>query len=188
MAATRTQMPPTGGYPGFRFWNELGLMYTNGLQGQVDSLSRLWSTLQGNSKDKASEALGDLAQLMQRSFNLMEDLFFLPFRTFERDRPAWASLVWDKKVAADAPNDTIDLTRRLVYGAKVYHTPLQGMGGGGSIPASAISVEPDSTGAKLQLTIDGKALKGLPPGSYVGVAYTASQDPPIAVIMLTITD
>jgi hypothetical protein len=188
MAANQPSRSTTGGYPGFAFWNELAQLYTEGLTAQVEQLGQLWGTLTGNSPNKVSDLLGESAKLWQSSYGMLEDLMYFPIRRADRDRPTWISMIWNRSASADAPNDEVTLNRRLLPYGDPLPSSLQALSGKGeTVPAAAITVRPDATRARLQITIDGTQLANLSAGSYLGAVYLPSRDVPVAILMLTIT-
>jgi hypothetical protein len=149
---------PTGGIPGFRFFNQWAALWTERVTGQVEALNRIWDRLRGNEEYSFRHWVRDLANLWERSFATASDVLTHPLRTLQQDRPTWVSLVWsrgERGVATDTTQDEVPLNTRIPpeQQGSLTVTNLERLGTGGEIPSRQVHTRVDSAGNRLMVQI-----------------------------------
>ena len=102
-----------GGFPGFKMINAWAQLWTERVGGQGEALNKLWDHLRNKDGYSVDAWFKDVARFWDRTYNMMEDLWFFPVREGQEDRPTWVSLVWDGK------GDTVTATNVRLTGGRV---------------------------------------------------------------------
>ena len=190
MSGTRTSRSVTGGFPGLRRLNQLYDLWLDGVKGQTEGVNELYDHLRSKGNYDFKDWASDVANLWERSFSFMEDLWLFQVRASQKERPAWVSLVWSLKQQQDVVQDEVDLERRVATDQDLYCTDMERLGQdvGGNI--GSVEVKPTLNTARDRLTVCIKDLKNLQlkKGHFVGFIVTKASSQPLAIVFLTVTD
>jgi hypothetical protein len=188
-----------GGFPGFKMLNAWAQLWTERVGGQGEALNELWDHLRNKDDYSVGAWFKDVARFWDRTYGMMEDLWFFPVREGQEDRPTWVSLVWDGK------GDTVTVANVRLTGGRVDEdrdpepTDLEMLGadaapvvGSGpplvkGINKKQIRATLDNNRSHLSVTI---SIDSSPPpssGHYVGFVIVPGQARPIAIIFLTVS-